>query len=65
MKLIFIKYYVLFYYSPYFSNVALAKDSKPNLKIAADGVVLMDSKTGKIIYSKILINHILQLPLQK
>ncbi len=30
----------------------MAKDSKPNLKIAADGVVLMDSKTGKIIYSK-------------
>ncbi|HDK7175087.1 TPA: D-alanyl-D-alanine carboxypeptidase [Clostridium botulinum] len=38
--------------SLFFSNVALAKDSKQNLKIAADGVVLMDSKTGKIIYSK-------------
>ncbi|KOR24265.1 D-alanyl-D-alanine carboxypeptidase family protein [Clostridium sp. L74] len=34
------------------SNIVFAKDSKPNFKIAADGVVLMDSKTGKIIYSK-------------
>lgn len=34
------------------SNIALAKDSVPNFNVAADGVVLMDSKTGKIIYSK-------------
>ncbi len=47
MKLIFIKYYVLFIILLIFSNVALAKDSKPNLKIAADGVVLMDSKPVK------------------
>ncbi|MET7039244.1 D-alanyl-D-alanine carboxypeptidase family protein [Clostridium botulinum] len=53
MKLIFYKILCsILLFSLFFSNVALAKDSKPNLKIAADGVVLMDSKTGKIIYSK-------------
>ncbi|EJO5346421.1 D-alanyl-D-alanine carboxypeptidase [Clostridium botulinum] len=36
----------------FFSSVVFAKNSTKDFKIAADGVVLMDSKTGKIIYSK-------------